>query len=150
MNLLITTSSFDVAGCRPLETLTSRGWTIATNPHGRRLSEDEAASLIRAHDAHALLAGVEPAHGGRLGERFSLLTVEHPAVSLEWVKRAEDGQALVLRLVEWAGASTELVVHSGCPRVTAHRADLLELPGETLPSRAAEFRIRLPLGTLSA
>ena len=60
MNLLITTSSFDVEGCVPLESLTRQGWSVTVNPLGRRLTESEVSQLARTHEATALLAGVEP------------------------------------------------------------------------------------------
>ena len=36
------------------------GFTLSRNPHGRRLSEAEAAALLAHENSHGLIAGVEP------------------------------------------------------------------------------------------
>lgn len=58
-NIVISTSTFDVAGNRSLETVTERGVDIVTNPHGRKLTEAEIIDLLDA-DTIGLIAGVEP------------------------------------------------------------------------------------------
>ena len=90
-----------------------------------------------------LLSAIEPAHGGRLGERFSLLAIEHPAVGIEWLKRAESGDALVLRLVNWGGAVADANVETACPEESAWRSNHLEAAGAALPTSRSGFRIRL-------
>ena len=90
-----------------------------------------------------LLAGIEPAHRGRLGKSFSFLSSDHPAVGVEWIKRAEDGEALVVRVVEWGGESAEAEIWSACPDLEAWQANHLEDPGDRLPSSRGSFRIRL-------
>jgi alpha-mannosidase len=90
-----------------------------------------------------LVAGIEPSHRGRLGRSFSFLSTNNPNAGIEWVKRAEDGDAFVLRIVEWGGEPTEAEVATGCPRVEARRANHLEAPGDRLPTDGASFRIRL-------
>jgi alpha-mannosidase len=90
-----------------------------------------------------LVAGIELSHKGRLGKSFSFLSTNHASVGLEWIKRAEDGDAFVVRLVEWAGEETEVEVLSACPEIFAQRANLLEDPGDHLPSSRGRFRIRL-------
>ena len=90
-----------------------------------------------------LVVGIEPSHKGRLGKRFSLLSTDHPTVGVEWVKRAEDSEALVVRIVEWGGEAAEAEVATACPEITARRANHLEDPGDLLPSSRGGFRIRL-------
>ena len=90
-----------------------------------------------------LVAGIEPSHRGRLGSSFSFLSTDHPTVGVEWVKRAEDSEDLVVRIVEWGGESTEAEVATACPGIVARRANHLEDPGELLPSSRGGFRIRL-------
>jgi hypothetical protein len=90
-----------------------------------------------------LLAVLEPAHGGRLGRRFSLVSTNSQTTRIEWVKRAEDDEAIVLRLVERSGRPSEALVSTACPQISAWRANHLEEPLEELPSSDAEFRIRL-------
>jgi alpha-mannosidase len=91
-----------------------------------------------------LLAALEPPHGGRLGRRFSLASSNSPTVSIEWVKRAEeDDDVLILRLVERSGRSSEAGVGTACPEISAWRANHLEEPIVELPSSGGGFRIRL-------
>lgn len=58
--LFISTSSFDLANFSPLDRddLRRAGISIATNPHGRKLTEDEAIALLPG--AIGLIAGLEP------------------------------------------------------------------------------------------
>ena len=58
--VLITTSSFAKNDKTPVETLEKNGFKVFLNPHGRKLTEEEVASLIQEHKPDALLAGVEP------------------------------------------------------------------------------------------
>ncbi|MBI3899040.1 MAG: phosphoglycerate dehydrogenase [Gammaproteobacteria bacterium] len=57
--VLISTSSFSNRDTQALTDLRASGIQVVANPHGRRLSEDEIAELLR-DDVVGLLAGVEP------------------------------------------------------------------------------------------
>ena len=57
--LAITTSSFDTDN-QLIAGLESTGWTIVSNPHGRRMTEEEVSSLLADSGARAMVAGVEP------------------------------------------------------------------------------------------
>ncbi len=57
--ILITTSSFDTGHNPPLDLLRNQGFEIVFNPHGRRLTEAEAATLLE-QDVVGMIAGVEP------------------------------------------------------------------------------------------
>lgn len=57
--ILITTSSFAIDKNPSLDRLRGAGCEIMTNPHGRRLSEDEVANLLRTGFV-GMIAGVEP------------------------------------------------------------------------------------------
>ena len=58
--LLITTSSFDTSANPALRELAAKGYQIITNPHKRRLTEDEAIELFTKYDPVGMIAGVEP------------------------------------------------------------------------------------------
>jgi D-3-phosphoglycerate dehydrogenase len=58
--VLITTSSFDKAGEALVQRIASAGFMPILNPFKRRLSESEAAELIREHRPVGMIAGVEP------------------------------------------------------------------------------------------
>ncbi len=58
--LLITTSSFNTSANPALQELAAKGYQIITNPHNRRLTEDEAVELFTKYDPVGMIAGVEP------------------------------------------------------------------------------------------
>ncbi len=57
--LVISTSSFDIDNNPPLQHLLQNGMHIVTNPHRRKLTEDEIIELLSS-DATGLIAGIEP------------------------------------------------------------------------------------------
>ncbi|GKS70052.1 D-3-phosphoglycerate dehydrogenase [Nitrosomonas sp. PY1] len=57
--LVISTSSFDIDHNLPLQQLIQKGFRIVTNPHRRKLSEDEIIELLHG-EAIGLIAGIEP------------------------------------------------------------------------------------------
>lgn len=57
--LVISTSSFDIDNNPPLRHLQKSGMSIVTNPHRRKLTEDEIIELLR-RGAIGLIAGIEP------------------------------------------------------------------------------------------
>ncbi|TAN33817.1 alpha-mannosidase, partial [Patescibacteria group bacterium] len=90
-----------------------------------------------------LIAAVEPAHPGPLGGAASFVSVDGQGVELAWVKRAEDSDALVLRLVEWHGRPATATVTLRVPIRSARRANLLEDAGEAVPVAGRTFRVAL-------
>jgi D-3-phosphoglycerate dehydrogenase len=58
-SLVISTSSFDVDNNPPLQHLLQSGLQIVTNPHRRKLTEDEIIELL-SNGAIGLIAGIEP------------------------------------------------------------------------------------------
>jgi D-3-phosphoglycerate dehydrogenase len=58
-SLVISTSSFDVDNNPPLQHLLQNGLQIVTNPHRRKLTEDEIIELL-GNGAIGLIAGIEP------------------------------------------------------------------------------------------
>lgn len=57
--LVISTSSFDIDNNPPLQQLLQQGMQIITNPHRRKLTEDEIIELLSG-GAIGLIAGIEP------------------------------------------------------------------------------------------
>jgi alpha-mannosidase len=90
-----------------------------------------------------VLASVQPAHAGALGRRTSLASVDAPDVEITWIKRAEDSNALVLRLVEWHGRPVTATVTLRSPVRSARLANLLEDPGAPLPARGNQITVSL-------
>lgn len=82
-----------------------------------------------------LLAAREPAHPGApgRGHSWSFAGVDADNVYITAVKRAEDSNAYVLRLVEWHGGPARAVVSFDRPLARVRRANLLEDPTAALP-----------------
>jgi len=57
--LVISTSSFDIDNNPPIRQLLQKGMQIITNPHRRKLTEDEIIELLNG-GAVGLIAGIEP------------------------------------------------------------------------------------------
>ena len=90
-----------------------------------------------------LVASTAPSHGGSLGRAVSFASVDVPGVELSWVKRAEDSDALVLRLVEWFGRPTTATVTLRPGIRSAHTSNFLEDPGAAVPATAHSLRVHL-------
>lgn len=130
------------AGVLRLSLLKAPVWPDSTADRGRhqfrfaiyphRGDWRQAATIRRAAEYNVpLIAEIEPPHHGELGREFSLASVEEPNAQIAWIKRAEDSDAYVLRLVEWHGRSGPATIQLGCDIRSAARANLLE--DETFP-----------------
>jgi alpha-mannosidase len=74
-------------------------------------------------------------------EERSFFAVEDPNLVLDTVKRAEDSDALVLRLYECHGARGTARLRVGIPFTAARRCNLLEDPGAELPVSGGEIEL---------
>ena len=71
-------------------------------------------------------------HAGARPAAASFLELSAPNVIVEAVKRAEDGDALIIRLYEAAHAGARATVRFGLPVKMVEEADLMEVPLRTL------------------
>ena len=71
-------------------------------------------------------------HGGERPGETSYMTIESPNVIVEAVKKAEDGDAVVIRLYESQNASARAVINFGFPIQSAEEANLMEEPIQPL------------------
>ena len=86
------------------------------------------------------------AHGGKLSPSGSFISLESDSVYIGSVKRAEDDNDLVVRLVEAAGRNGSVVIRLGLglQALSATETDLLELNPK--PISASPDAVRLDLG----
>ena len=73
------------------------------------------------------------AHQGALPGEHSFVQVQPDNVVLTAVKKAEDGNSLVLRFYEWAGTESDVKLQLPPGAQTAQDADLMERPISDLP-----------------
>ncbi|WP_158943004.1 glycoside hydrolase family 38 C-terminal domain-containing protein [Granulicella sp. S190] len=68
------------------------------------------------------------AHTGTLPAEHSWASIENPNVTLTAVKKAEDSDALVFRMYEWAGTPTEVKLHIPHGATYAIESNMMEKP----------------------
>lgn len=64
--------------------------------------------------------------GGKSGESFSFVSADHDNVIIETVKAAEDGDGVIVRVIEEQNKRTNTVLTFGCPVCSAEDCDLME------------------------
>ncbi|MGD2154092.1 MAG: glycoside hydrolase family 38 C-terminal domain-containing protein [Gemmatimonadales bacterium] len=125
------------------DSLADRGthqFRFAVYPHA---GDWRAAGTVRRAAEYnvPLVAALEPQHRGELGAEVSFAAAEPENVELAWLKRAEDSEAWVLRLVEWHGQPAEARVRLACEVGGAWRANLLEDRGASVAVDGRSVRV---------
>ena len=85
--VVISTSSFDVENNPGIDLLRAAGLQIATNPFGRKLTEDEISKLL-TDSVVGLLAGVEPLTAQVISNAKNLRVISRCGVGLDNVDQA--------------------------------------------------------------
>ncbi len=67
-------------------------------------------------------------HTGTLPAEHSWASIENPNVTLTAIKKAEDSDALIFRMYEWAGTPTEVKLHIPPGATAATETNLMEKP----------------------
>jgi alpha-mannosidase len=97
----------------------------------------DALTVRRGYDLNTpLLAEQVFSHTGEMPATHSFVSLDAPNVTLSAVKKAEDANALIFRMYEWAGKPTEVKLHVPAGAEYAIETNLMEdpLPGaEHLP-----------------
>ena len=70
-------------------------------------------------------------HTGTLPAEHSFVSIENPNVTLTAIKKAEDSDALVFRMYEWAGEPTQVKLHIPPGATAATETNLMEKPEGT-------------------
>jgi alpha-mannosidase len=110
---------------------TSAPGTYVVYPHPGDRREGRTARRAVELD-QPLRARVEPEHPGLLGRSWSFVGSDADNVHVTALKRAEDGRAYVVRVVEAAGRPTRATLGFGRRLLRVRTASLLEHPLATL------------------
>ncbi|HXD82549.1 MAG TPA: glycoside hydrolase family 38 C-terminal domain-containing protein, partial [Candidatus Acidoferrum sp.] len=114
-------------------------FTYALMPHG---GDFRAAGVIAAaEDLNAPLRIVSGSFAG--AERRSLVVVDTPQVIVETIKRAEDSDAVIVRLYEAWGGSCHAQVRTTLTASRAYLCDLLERNVEEVAIREGVVELDL-------
>lgn len=114
-------------------------FTYEIYPHAG--SWKTAQTVHRAYELNNPLTAAQVfAHTGSLPPTHSFVSVDSPNVVLSAVKKAEDSDALVFRMYEWAGKETEVKLHVPTGAQYAVESNMMEKPeGPHLPlAKSAE------------
>lgn len=98
-------------------------FTCSVLPHGGRWREQTVAEAYALNDP--LLVARGEGRGAR-GEAASLVACDAPNVVIETVKRAEDGNGIIVRMYECQRKRTALTVQTSFPLAAVQRVNLLE------------------------
>ncbi|MGA8938724.1 MAG: glycoside hydrolase family 38 C-terminal domain-containing protein, partial [Acidobacteriaceae bacterium] len=92
----------------------------------------DALTVRRGYELNTpLLAEQVFAHTGAMPPTHSFVSLDAPNVTLSAVKKAEDANALIFRMYEWAGKQTEVKLHVPAGAQYAVETNMMEDP---LPS----------------
>ncbi len=115
----------------PLPDLGDHVIRYALIPHGAGWSEGDATQAGEDLNVPLVVSSVD-FHAGDLPSVASLVSVEPKSIRLASLKRAEDGNGIILRLVEVEGVATEAKVHVARdlagPDAVATEVDIIERP----------------------
>jgi alpha-mannosidase len=112
-------------------------FTYALMPHPGDFRE--AGVIAAAEDLNAPLRVVSS--GLMAGERRSLIEVDTPQVVVEAIKRAEDSDAVVVRLYESWGGRCRARLRTTLPAGRAYLCDLLERDRSEIPIQDGELSL---------
>jgi alpha-mannosidase len=102
-------------------------FTYSLYPHGG--SWREALTVRRGYELnYPLLVRQLDRHEGELKNEYSFLEVQPENVVLTATKKAEDGDALILRFYEWAGKESDVKLRLPSGAQAASETDLMERP----------------------
>jgi alpha-mannosidase len=114
-------------------------FTYALMPHPGDFRE--AGVIAAAEDLNHPLRVVRG--GLASGDRRSLIEVDRPQVVVEAVKRAEDSEAVVVRLYESWGGRCKAILRTSLPASRAYLCDLLERERDEVPVRNGQIELEV-------
>jgi len=104
----------------------------------------DAATPRAAHELNSPIVSIRTSrHSGSLGGRHSWLEAHGEGVHVGALKRSEDDEDLVLRLVELNGGTSQATVSWSGKLGRVVECDLLERPENRIRSRKTDFSVQL-------
>ena len=108
-------------------------FTYSIYPH--QGSWKDAETVRRGYELNTPLHAEQTfPHTGSLPATYSFASIDTPNVTLTAIKKAEDSDALVFRMYEWAGTTTDVKLHVPPGATYAVETNLMEkVEGQHLP-----------------
>jgi alpha-mannosidase len=102
-------------------------FTYALYPHAS--SWKQALTVRRGYELNDPIKAEQVfSHTGTLPAEHSWASIENPNVTLTAIKKAEDSDALVFRMYEWAGTASDVKLHIPPGATYAIETNLMEKP----------------------
>ncbi|HEX3373999.1 MAG TPA: glycoside hydrolase family 38 C-terminal domain-containing protein [Edaphobacter sp.] len=102
-------------------------FTYALYPHAGTWKQ--ALTVRRGYELNDPLTAQQVfPHTGTLPAEHSWASIENPNVTLTAIKKAEDSDALIFRMYEWAGTPTDVKLHIPPGATSATETNLMEKP----------------------
>jgi alpha-mannosidase len=118
-------------------------FTYSIYPHRGTWKNGKTQQMARKLNM-PLLCRFEKAHGGELGESYSLASLDKDNVMIEVIKKAEDNDDVIIRLYEYQNARTQITLALHDTFKVIHECDLqeqrLDKTGENTNSISFEIR----------
>jgi alpha-mannosidase len=115
----------------------------ALYPHGG--SWKQAQTVRRGYELNDPLKAEQVfPHTGTLPAEHSWASIENPNVTLTAIKKAEDSDALIFRMYEWAGEPTQVKLHIPPGATATTETNLMEKP-EGAPLTVSGDTITVPI-----
>ncbi|MEK7474883.1 MAG: glycoside hydrolase family 38 C-terminal domain-containing protein [Candidatus Coatesbacteria bacterium] len=134
-NLTLIRSSYDPD---PLPEIGKHEIKLALTPYSGKPEPVEATRIGRRlnHPLRAIATGV---HAGKLGKQGSLVAVEGDGVVVSGIKKAEDGDALIVRAYSTEAKDTDAVLRLHATLGTVQEVAEVDLLERKLPSSTAKL-----------
>ena len=132
----------------PLPEVGQHTMKFAIAPHGGALTAGQCVRLGAALN-HPLVPVSTDVHAGKLASAASLISCDSPNVVLSSVKKAQEGNALVVRLFETEGVATGVTLRFAPALGTiaaVQEVDLLERPVSAPAAVAGDGMVKAEIG----
>ncbi|MFZ0732834.1 MAG: alpha-mannosidase [Candidatus Sulfotelmatobacter sp.] len=115
-------------------------FTYSLYPHGGNWKD--ALTIRQGYQLNYKLVTLSTEnHAGKLAPAHSFVEIPEDNVIVSAVKKAEDQNALIIRLYEWAGKQGEITVKLPRGAESASETDLMERPISSVPVSNNEIRV---------
>lgn len=113
-------------------------FSITTHPE-----EWQSGYAMAVEENHPLHIAIKNARGGKAPATRSFLEVSDPYVSVSAMKKADNDDAVILRLVEMEGADKDITVRLPFEAKSVIRCNLIEDELESLPCSGSELQFHI-------
>lgn len=116
-------------------------FTYSIYPHSGHVSDSKVVEQGYSLNYPLYCINQQP-HGGALCAEYSLASVDSPNVIIETIKKAEDSDALIIRMYETWNRKTDCTLSLGSPVKAASECNLMEEKDEAVDFDSKSVRLK--------